>query len=56
MDLGLECLALLFQTDDTLPTGKRTRTIVYDAPFDTCDREEDYGTVWAEFERQRQQA
>lgn len=40
--------------DDTLPTGKRTRTIVYEGPFDKCDREEDYRTVWAEFERRRQ--
>jgi hypothetical protein len=39
--------------DDTLPTGERTRTIVYEAPFDQCDREEDYRTVWAEFERRR---
>jgi Eco57I restriction-modification methylase len=44
------------KTDDTLPTGKRTRTIVYDAPFDKCDREEDYRAVWAEFERRRRQA
>ena len=42
--------------DDTLPTGKRTRTIVYEAPFDNCDREEDYRTVWTEFERRRAQA
>jgi hypothetical protein len=38
-------------TDDTLPGGPRERTIVYEAPFDRCDREQDYGTVWAEFER-----
>jgi hypothetical protein len=37
--------------DDTLPGGPRERTIVYDAPFDRCDREQDYETVWAEFER-----
>jgi hypothetical protein len=42
--------------DDTLPTGKRTRTIVYEGPYDKCDREQDYRTVWAEFERRRQQA
>jgi len=42
--------------DDTLPTGKRTRTIVYQGPYDKCDREQDYRTVWAEFERRRQQA
>ena len=38
-------------TDDTLPGGQRERTIVYEAPFDKCNREEDYETVWAEFER-----
>jgi len=39
-------------TDDTLPGGPRERTIVvYEAPFDNCDREEDYEIVWAEFER-----
>jgi len=35
--------------DDTLPSGPRERTIVYKAPFDRCDREEDYEIVWAEF-------
>ena len=29
----------------------RERTITYVAPFDKCDREEDYATAWAEFER-----
>ena len=38
-------------TDDTLPDGPRERTIVYEAPFDRCIREEDYEIVWAEFER-----
>jgi Eco57I restriction-modification methylase len=38
-------------TDDTLPGGPRERTIVYEAPFDKCNREEDYEIVWAEFER-----
>jgi len=37
-------------TDDTLPGGPRERTIVYEAPFDRCDREEDYAVVWREFE------
>lgn len=37
--------------DDTLPGCLRERTIVYEAPFDRCDRERDYETVWAEFER-----
>ncbi len=40
-------------TDDTLPGGPRQRTIVYEAPFDKCDREEDYATVWREFERRK---
>jgi hypothetical protein len=39
--------------DDTLPGGPRERTIVYEAPFDNCDREEDYATVWREFERRK---
>ena len=38
-------------TDDTMPGGPRQRTITYLAPFDKCDREDDYATVWAEFER-----
>lgn len=37
--------------DDTLPDGPVERTIEYHAPFDRCDREADYKTVWAEFER-----
>ncbi|WP_237289138.1 Eco57I restriction-modification methylase domain-containing protein [Vibrio alginolyticus] len=37
--------------DDTVPNGPVTRTIEYVAPFDKCDREQDYDTVWAEFER-----
>ena len=37
--------------DDTLPGGPIERTITYFAPFDRCDREKDYETVWAEFER-----
>lgn len=37
--------------DDTLPSGPRERTIVYEAPFDRCDREKDYEIAWAEFER-----
>ena len=35
----------------TLPTGPVERTITYHAPFDRCDREQDYATVWAEFTR-----
>lgn len=37
--------------DDTMPGGPRERTIVYEAPFDKCDREKDYEVAWAEFER-----
>ena len=37
--------------DDTLPGGPVEREIVYYAPFDRCDRESDYATAWAEFER-----
>ena len=36
-------------TDDTKPGGPIERTIEYVAPFDRCDREEDYETVWAHF-------
>lgn len=39
--------------DDTLPGGPRERTITYTAPFDRCDREQDYETAWAEFERRQ---
>ncbi len=38
-------------TDDTLPGGPRQRTVIYHAPFDRCDREEDYDVAWAEFHR-----
>jgi hypothetical protein len=38
-------------TEDFLPGGPRERIIVYEAPFDRCDREQDYTTVWREFER-----
>jgi N-6 DNA Methylase len=36
-------------TDDTLPTGAYQRTISYQAPFNKCDRVEDYRTAWAYF-------
>ena len=36
--------------DDTLPGGPHERTIEYHAPFDCCDRVEDYRTAWAFFE------
>jgi hypothetical protein len=39
-------------TDDTLPGGPIERTITYEAPFDRCDRVEDYKTAWAFFEKE----
>lgn len=36
--------------DDTMPNGPIERTITYYAPFDKCNREEDYETAWAFFE------
>jgi methylase of polypeptide subunit release factors len=38
-------------TEDFLPGGPRERTIAYEAPFDKCDREQDYAVVWKEFKR-----
>lgn len=35
--------------DDTQPGGPRERDITYTAPFDRCDREADYRTVWPLF-------
>ena len=37
-------------TDDTQPGGPVERTIEYIAPFDRCDREQDYETAWKFFE------
>ena len=37
--------------DDTQPGGPVERTIEYVAPFDKCDREKDYETAWAFFEK-----
>lgn len=37
--------------DDTLPGGPVERTIEYVAPFDRCDREQDYETAWKFFEK-----
>lgn len=37
-------------TDDTMPGGPIERTIEYVAPFDRCDREQDYETAWKFFE------
>lgn len=36
--------------DDTMPGGPVKRTIEYVAPFDRCDREQDYETAWKFFE------
>lgn len=36
--------------DDTMPGGPVERTIEYVAPFDRCDREQDYETAWKIFE------
>lgn len=33
------------------PAGPVKRNIEYLAPFDKCDREQDYNTVWAELDR-----
>ena len=38
-------------TDDTMPGGPIQRMIKYYAPFDRCDREKDYETAWAFFEK-----
>jgi len=35
--------------DDTLPGGPVERTIIYEAPFDRCDRERDYEMAWRDF-------
>ena len=35
--------------DDTLPSGPIKRLIEYHAPFDCCNREEDYREAWDEF-------
>jgi hypothetical protein len=37
--------------DDTLPGGPRKKIVRCVAPFDRCDREEDYRVAWAESER-----
>lgn len=36
--------------DDTMPGGPMERTIEYVAPFDRCNREQDYETAWKFFE------
>ena len=40
-------------TDDTQPGGPVQRTIEYRAPFDRCDREQDYETAWEFFTEHR---
>ena len=35
--------------DDTLSGGPIQRTITYEAPFDRCDRVEDYRVAWEYF-------
>ena len=35
--------------DDTLPGGPLERTLEYHAPFDRCDREQDYRVAWNAF-------
>ena len=35
--------------DDTMPGGPKERVIEYQAPFELCDREEDYRAAWDEF-------
>jgi hypothetical protein len=37
-------------TDDTQHSGPTQCTIEYHAPFDRCDREQDYETAWDFFE------
>lgn len=37
--------------DETQPGGPQRRTIEYHAPFERCDRENDYRVAWREFER-----
>ena len=38
-------------SDDTMPGGPAERTIEYVAPFERCDREQDYETAWRFFEK-----
>lgn len=38
-------------TDDTLPDGPIERMIEYIAPFDKCDRINDYEEIWREFNK-----
>lgn len=38
--------------DNTMPGGPVERTITYEAPFDRCDRVEDYRIAWEFFEKE----
>ena len=42
--------------DDTMPGGPVERTIEYVAPFNRCDREQDYETAWKFFEEKHREA
>ncbi|WP_251930359.1 Eco57I restriction-modification methylase domain-containing protein [Salinibacter ruber] len=42
--------------DNTQPGGPTERTIVYEAPFTKCDREEDYKRAWEAFENRKSTA
>ncbi len=35
--------------DDTMPGGAIERTIIYEAPFTLCNREDDYQIAWKSF-------
>jgi hypothetical protein len=48
-DLQAGCTVTQTVEDDTLPGGPRQKQITYVAPFDRCDREEDYRTAWRVF-------
>jgi hypothetical protein len=39
--------------DDTQPDGPVERTVEYHAPFDCCNREEDYKMVWEHFRKEQ---
>ena len=43
MKSGSVCRKII---DDTMPGGPMEGTIIYEAPFDKCDRVEDYRLAW----------
>ncbi len=51
-DLKEGIVTYTFQ-DDTMPGGSQERTMEFHAPFDKCDREEDYRQAWEYFEREQ---